>query len=553
MKEKLLLTRNLLQTKHLLQTKLLRLLVGSIFAASLLIGLMGIVNAGMVSRAEAARIMDLLGEKKVQEINSRLQTVQQSVESVYHYADEKLARADQLVYQEFYIDTYCKQVYEVLKNAVESTDSATAAYLRINPNLLYAQKGVYLRRTENGEFADHEMTEIPLEEQGKADALAWYFEPIANGKPTWMKPYWDDNVGAYMISYVIPIFYGYIPIGVVGMDIELTQLRDVVSEVKVYESGHAFLMSSDGDMIYHKDYPNGVDKEAFDSDLRELASLVSNGNEGEVYKIRWKGENKRILTHHLMNGMFLTISAPAKEINRTRNVLMWQLITVFLIIMTVAIFLSTKFARQMTKPLADLTEVARRIAAGERNAEIKCNSSDETGVLAIALQEMMDELNKQAEHMNELAYSDMLTGLHNRHYMVEYCLEYANGEAKDAGVIFCDLNRLKYVNDNFGHPAGDGLICRFADMLKNMFPNDMCCRLSGDEFLVIILDISKEDFVQKVETFRKMNAKGEVPMASIGYCYKEKAHYIGEMMNEAEDDMYKDKKKFYEQFPMYKR
>ena len=41
--------------------------------------------------------------------------------------------------------------------------------------------------------------------------------------------------------------------------------------------------------------------------------------------------------------------------------------------------------------------------------------------------------------------------------------------------------------------------------------------------------------------------------AAIGCCYKASAKYIGEMMNEAEDDMYSDKKKFYEQFPMYKR
>jgi len=542
----------LLQTKNTLHIKLLRLLAGSILAASLLIGLMGIINAGVVSRKEAAQIMDLLGEKKVQEINAQLQKVQQSVESVYHYADEKLARANKLVYQEFYIDAYCKQVYEVLQNAVESTDSAVSAYLRINPNLAETQKGIYLRRAEDGNFVDHEMTTIPQEEGG-TESLSWYFEPIANRAATWMDPYLDENVKTHMISYVVPIFHKQVPIGVVGMDIELSKLRDIVKEVSVYETGHAFLVSGEGDVIYHRDYPEGVEKEMFDEELKELASLVLDGTEGEVYKFRWRGEREQMVSHRLMNGMILTISAPAKEINRTRNVLMWQLITIFLLIMSVAIFFSTRLARQITRPLAELTDAARRIAAGERNTEIRCNSEDETGILATALRDMMEELNKQAEHVNELAYSDMLTGLYNRHYMIEYCTEYAHGEEKDVGVIFCDLNRLKYVNDNFGHPAGDGLICGFTDRMKRVFPDDMCCRMSGDEFLVIVLDVTEEEFVRKVELLRKLNAEGDVPMAAIGYCYRQKAKYIGEMMNEAEDDMYKDKQKFYEQFPMYKR
>lgn len=552
-KEKLLETKNLLYTKKLLHHKILRLLVGSILAASLLIGAMGILNAGVATEKDSAQIMNLLCQEKVQEINKHLQTVQLSVESVYNYADEKLAKAESLIHQEFYIDTYCKLVYEVLQNAADSTDSAMAAYLRLNPNLVSAQKGIYLRRTEDGTFAEHEMTQIPMDGESMPEELAWYYKPIENAAPTWMEPYWDANVKAFMISYIIPIFCNDEPVGVVGMDIELMQLRNIVRGVSVYETGHAFLVSADGNLIYHKDYPNGVDKEYLNVEMTDLTKHVLNGKDGHVYTHRWDGKNERIVAHRLTNGMLLAISAPAKEINRTRNILMWQLITVFLLVMVVSIFFSARLARQITKPLAELTEAARRITQGDRNTEITIESEDETGILAEALREMMAELNRQAEHVNELAYSDMLTGLYNRHYMIEYCTEYAHGEEQDVGVIFCDLNRLKYVNDNFGHSAGDGLICGFTDMLKKVFPNDMCCRMSGDEFLVIVLDVTCEDFIRKVELLRKMNTEGEVPMAAIGYCYKEKAKYIGEMMNEAEDDMYKDKQKFYEQFPMYKR
>ena len=60
----------------------------------------------------------------------------------------------------------------------------------------------------------------------------------------------------------------------------------------------------------------------------------------------------------------------------------------------------------------------------------------------------------------------------------------------------------------------------FTDMMKKVFPADMCCRMSGDEFLVIALDVTEEEFMRKVELLRKLNAEGEVPMAAIGCCYK---------------------------------
>lgn len=103
------------------------------------------------------------------------------------------------------------------------------------------------------------------------------------------------------------------------------------------------------------------------------------------------------------------------------------------------------------------------------------------------------------EPMTDLAYTDNLTGLHNHHYMKQYCSRYADQEQVDMGVVFCDLNGLKYSNDHFGHAAGDELICSFVDLLKESFPDEECCRMSGDEFVVIVPSKTEEEFFQMVE------------------------------------------------------
>ena len=87
--------------------------------------------------------------------------------------------------------------------------------------------------------------------------------------------------------------------------------------------------------------------------------------------------------------------------------------------------------------------------------------------------------------LRELAYTDVLTGLHNRMLTAERYEELNKGEG-DYCLISLDLNGLKYVNDTFGHDEGDRLIRFFGRMLRAVLPEGTdVMRIGGDEFLVI--------------------------------------------------------------------
>ncbi len=79
--------------------------------------------------------------------------------------------------------------------------------------------------------------------------------------------------------------------------------------------------------------------------------------------------------------------------------------------------------------------------------------------------------------------TDALTGLKNRRAYDELLKQEENEGG--LGAVFCDLNQLKYTNDRLGHKAGDQLLVRFADLLKEAFPEGEICRISGDEFVVL--------------------------------------------------------------------
>ncbi len=81
------------------------------------------------------------------------------------------------------------------------------------------------------------------------------------------------------------------------------------------------------------------------------------------------------------------------------------------------------------------------------------------------------------------AYHDGLTDLHNRASYTQALEKHAEN---DFSLAIFDLNRLKYVNDTFGHLAGDEMICAAADLLRDAFePDGVVFRIGGDEFAVI--------------------------------------------------------------------
>jgi diguanylate cyclase (GGDEF)-like protein len=116
--------------------------------------------------------------------------------------------------------------------------------------------------------------------------------------------------------------------------------------------------------------------------------------------------------------------------------------------------------------------------------------------LEVAVAELMKENETLRRELAELetyrtlAYRDELTGLWNRRYFDERLAEEVSRARRDQvrlSVMVADVNDLKVVNDTLGHAAGDRLIRWVATFLKETLrAHDVCCRIGGDEFAVIL-------------------------------------------------------------------
>ncbi|SHK37566.1 sensor domain-containing diguanylate cyclase [Fibrobacter sp. UWB12] len=154
-----------------------------------------------------------------------------------------------------------------------------------------------------------------------------------------------------------------------------------------------------------------------------------------------------------------------------------------------------------------------------------------------------------------LSNMDLLTNVQNRNSMNNRISQFVNGEItyKSLAVIFADLNGLKPVNDIQGHDAGDQLLKKASCILTETFTEGEVYRAGGDEFLVIITDQPKDIIEAKVKKIHEKSMDLNNVSFSLGFYYNEEGGSIRKAMQEADVQMYEDKKQFYAMHPELKK
>jgi diguanylate cyclase (GGDEF)-like protein/PAS domain S-box-containing protein len=159
----------------------------------------------------------------------------------------------------------------------------------------------------------------------------------------------------------------------------------------------------------------------------------------------------------------------------------------------------------------------------------------------------------------QLAYNDPLTGLPNRKLMMdrlEQAIVSAKRRSTPLALLFVDLDEFKEVNDAYGHKTGDQLLIEIANKLRDFVrrENDTIARIGGDEFLILLTDISQRSHIESViqllfEKFTEPLSIGSPPVKvkvnlSIGVAlFPEHGETSDTLIHNADSAMYKVKKK----------
>lgn len=162
---------------------------------------------------------------------------------------------------------------------------------------------------------------------------------------------------------------------------------------------------------------------------------------------------------------------------------------------------------------------------------------------------------KSEAYLRELSVRDPLTTLFNRRYLDETLLrELRRAERKQysVGLIIADIDYFKKINDTYGHMTGDALLQYVGELLRSSVREaDFACRLGGDEFIMVVPEVTVEKLLERAEQLLKSFNKKPMYIEeytlymtfSMGVAaYPEHGTTINDLLNAADKALYTAKK-----------
>lgn len=264
-----------------------------------------------------------------------------------------------------YADTYTETVQQAVLDFANHTNGAVTVYLRYNPNYSNPTSGVFAQRQSvDSELQCLTPTDFSMYDESDVEHVGWYYLPVQAKEAIWMSPYMNENINIYMISYVVPLFAeDGTSIGIVGMDIDFSQITDLVDETKVYQSGYAFLTDASAAVMYHKNADEGTKLSDLDSSLSKSADFIGDdGNQGKTMDYSYKNVNKKFAFYNLDNGMKLVLTAPVSEIYAEAYGLAKLIIIAMIVAFVLSVVIGVIIGTGMTRPIRQLTAVIEQTA-----------------------------------------------------------------------------------------------------------------------------------------------------------------------------------------------
>ncbi|MBQ7677477.1 MAG: diguanylate cyclase, partial [Lachnospiraceae bacterium] len=448
------------------------------------------------------------------EINEALASTEQSVRFMSQYISTLSLSFEDLTSDEAIFKEYNRNIITIFDKVTHDTVGAVTYYFRYNPDYFPPDAGFLYSKEYSHEylgkdFVELEPTDLSLYAEDDP-AVEWFYAPLRSGVGEWISPYWGDNLQMNMISYVMPVSVGDTIIGVIGMDIDFDILIENISTKKFYDSGHSFLIGTDGGVLDKDSVRHATSSKIAIEEVDKFRKNLTEKESMDLIAYTYNGIHKRMVYSRLNNNMYLVFVADDSDIYEEQHFLLNLVIFIAIIIAFICAFAGFQTTKRLTDPLEQLTLAAAELADGKFNVVIPTtHNDDEVGKLAKAFQKTVDHLQQYITYVQDLAYKDALTGVQNRaayeKSMEQIDIDIRLGRAEFA-LIMVDLNKLKTINDTYGHEMGNRYIQNLCAKIKNIFPMESVYRIGGDEFIIILRDEQYQDREGSLDQIREVLA-----------------------------------------------
>ena len=305
---------------------------------------------------------------------------------------------------EMYTTADREEVNNILKNVLETYPSLTGVYVGYEPNAFDGKDNEYINAPEHdstGRFVPYWNTlqgQIGVEPLVNYDTQDYYQLPKITHKEIVTEPYFYQ--GIFMVSYDVPILKDDEFIGVAGVDVSLGYIDDVVSDIKAFDTGYAFVTGNTGILVSHPEYKEGIGTHTlYDFDIPEISAAaddIKNGKGGSVETIDpVTGEEVIMFYEPVRTGNYSFVLVVPKEemfagVTKLRN----SLVIISIISICFMGLVSYLIATSITSPIDEIVKNFRNIAQdavdGKLDTRAKTNVERDFREIPIGLNMILD-------------------------------------------------------------------------------------------------------------------------------------------------------------------
>ena len=377
--------------KRSLLTQLLSITLINVIVIAAIVGITATVSSSRLVHEKSEQSLKNKVLVTSDELNGEMSRVETSVGIL---AD---AVMDNLDWDDFAgsdagADRLTESVRQTAIDCAKNTEGAITYYVRYNPDFAYPTSGIFAQANDSGSY--DQLTPTDFTEFDKNDtAVSWYYGPVNYGKPIWMSPYYNSNIDVYMISYVIPLFYDGKSVGIVGMDISLENINNIVSALNA-GSEKGFLLTAENTTLNHFSMEDGSE---FNKTFNGENGFLTEGSDVFVYET-------------LRNGFKVVLQTDVKSANAETNSLRNKLIAGSLIgILFGAVFGFITIAR-LIGPLKSVTGIVDQMGqldlrVDEAETARLCRNKNEIGQIAQAVSNLKTRLTEVVTSLTDSSYT----------------------------------------------------------------------------------------------------------------------------------------------------
>lgn len=371
--------------------------------ASIAVGVLGIYSSSKQVKDNNQSIITTTQRSISADINSYLGRIEQSVDTLADITLNNLDDFSAFQSSDSYVTEFSEKIDQVLLSSAVNTDGAITVYIRYNPDFTDPTSGVfYMRNSLDDDFVSVPPTDFSVYEKTDLAHVGWYYTPVNNGVPTWMNPYLNENIGIYMISYVVPLFRDGINVGIIGMDIDFTMIQNIAESSGYYKTGMPIIIDGDNNVMYNRDYDFGTSLVEMGASDDLLSALSEEKNE-TLLSCNLAGKERSLVFSTLDNGMKFIQTVENSELSQQTVHMTTVMLVAVAVDVSAAIALAVLISIRMTRSIKALNNAAQKVASGEFDVTVKAVSKDDIGVLTESFGKTVAQLKNYTGYINEMS------------------------------------------------------------------------------------------------------------------------------------------------------